>query len=177
MVMVYKISIVTMAKPLFTINTNRTDCYSISCSSSSSDLSFNYRSSMCQKRSTTKAILCANGRTGKEWKKLLLYLRTHLGQHRNVTFFSNFVDPKNSFLINGKLLREDLLNVWPDRRMYEERIKSKDYSSSSRGRTLILPYEVPTDSVHKKTLWNHFGTGYQFIILVIFTIQEFCILV
>ncbi|KAI3868467.1 hypothetical protein MKW92_039412, partial [Papaver armeniacum] len=30
-------------------------------------------------------------------------------------------------------------------RMREERIKSKDYSSSpSRGRTLILPYEVPT---------------------------------
>ncbi|KAI3834904.1 hypothetical protein MKW98_016017 [Papaver atlanticum] len=48
-----------MAKPLFTINTNRTDCYSISCSSSSSDLSFDYRSSMSQKRSTTKAILCS----------------------------------------------------------------------------------------------------------------------
>ncbi|XP_026408543.1 uncharacterized protein LOC113303700 [Papaver somniferum] len=38
-----------------------------------------------------KAILCslsilkgANGRTGKEWKKLLPYLRIHLGQHRNV---------------------------------------------------------------------------------------------
>ncbi|KAI3938117.1 hypothetical protein MKW98_018673 [Papaver atlanticum] len=70
--MVYKISTVTMAKPLFTINTNRTDCYPISCSSSSSDISFDYRSS-------------ANGRTGKEWKKLLLYLRTHLGQHRNMT--------------------------------------------------------------------------------------------
>ncbi|KAI3943077.1 hypothetical protein MKW92_011869 [Papaver armeniacum] len=26
----------------------------------------------------------ANGRTGKEWKKLLPYLRTHLGQHRNI---------------------------------------------------------------------------------------------
>ncbi|KAI3866738.1 hypothetical protein MKW92_037665 [Papaver armeniacum] len=58
---------------------------------------------MCQKRCTTKAILCslsilkvlffmslysilcANGRNGKEWKKLLPYLRTHLGQHRNMT--------------------------------------------------------------------------------------------
>ncbi|KAI3907139.1 hypothetical protein MKW92_034379 [Papaver armeniacum] len=91
----YKISAVTMAKPLFTINTNRTDCYSISCScsSSSSDLSFDYRS-MSQRISTSttrKGDLVfvvnpkgANGRTGKEWKKLLPYLRTHLGQHRNI---------------------------------------------------------------------------------------------
>ncbi|KAI3952013.1 hypothetical protein MKX01_004246 [Papaver californicum] len=93
MVVVYKIGVgtVTMAKPLITINTNRTDCYSISCSSSSSDLSFDYRS-MSQRRSTTrKGDLVfvvnpkgANGRTGKEWKKLLPYLRTHLGQHRNI---------------------------------------------------------------------------------------------
>ncbi|KAI3878773.1 hypothetical protein MKX03_030790 [Papaver bracteatum] len=92
-----------MAKPLFTINTNRTDCYSISCSSPSSDLSFDYRSSMSHKTSITKAILCslsilkvlffmslysilcANGKTSKGWKKLLPYLRTHLGQHRNMT--------------------------------------------------------------------------------------------
>ncbi|KAI3952018.1 hypothetical protein MKX01_004251 [Papaver californicum] len=47
---------------------------------------------MSQRRSTTrKGDLVfvvnptgANGRTGKEWKKLLPYLRTHLGQHRNI---------------------------------------------------------------------------------------------
>ncbi|KAI3868835.1 hypothetical protein MKX03_003714 [Papaver bracteatum] len=97
----YKISTVTMAKPLITINTNRTDCcYSIS--SSSSDLSFDYRS-MSQRISTSttrKGDLVfvvnpkgANGRTGKEWKKLLPYLRTHLGQHRNVI---------NGFFWDGK---------------------------------------------------------------------------
>ncbi|RZC72471.1 hypothetical protein C5167_047949 [Papaver somniferum] len=97
MVVVYKIGgTVTMAKQLITINTNRTDrCYSISCSSSSSssDLSFDY-TSMSQRISTSttrKGDLVfvvnpkgANGRTGKEWKKLLPYLRTHLGQHRNI---------------------------------------------------------------------------------------------
>ncbi|KAI3833822.1 hypothetical protein MKX03_002162, partial [Papaver bracteatum] len=70
MLMVYKISTVTVVKPLFTIITNRIDCYSIFCSSSSSDLYFDYRSSLPQKR---------------RWKKLLPYLRTHLGQHRNMT--------------------------------------------------------------------------------------------
>ncbi|KAI3953358.1 hypothetical protein MKX01_042336 [Papaver californicum] len=92
MVVLYKISTVTMAKPLFIINTNRTDCYSISCSSSSSsDLSFDYRSMSQRSSSARKGDLVfvvnpkgANGRTGKEWKKLLPYLRTHLGQHRNI---------------------------------------------------------------------------------------------
>lgn len=33
----------------------------------------------------------ANGRTGKEWKKLLPYLRTRLGGHCNVSSLSLYI--------------------------------------------------------------------------------------